>query len=135
MAMAGMGNAPFIDYNFSVRSPVSLRFDPNTNLLEVCTNSRILSFTNKNNENEMRIYSQNANSVFDNPKSYQLKLSVSRPMPNKHWFYGYPKFLTISKNEVLYLITDSKINNPDLSPLTHIDNEQANLYTFKIKTK
>lgn len=126
----------FNDLGYSVRSPVSLRFDQSSNLLEVCTNSRLFNFTTKNEKNEMRIYSQDADSVFYNPKAYQLKIKSLRPMPNNHWFYGYPKFLNLSKNEVLYIITDSKINNLNLSsPLSHIHNEQANLYTFKIKTK
>ncbi len=114
----------FDDYGQSVRSPASLRYNPNTNLLEVCVASRVWNYSEKNFSNELRIYSQDADSVFYNSKAYQLKYTTSRPMPSNHWFYGYPKFITISDNEVLYLITDSKINNTNISPRTHINNEQ-----------
>lgn len=125
----------FSDLEYSVRSPVSLRYDSNKDLLEVCTSSRIFTNSEQNTKNELRIYSQKGDSVFNNPKSYKLELKTARPMPSSHWFYGYPKSLAITDDEIIYLITDSKINNLNISPLTHLNNEQANLYTFKIKLK
>lgn len=122
----------FDDFDQPVRSPVSLRYDADTNELEVCTNSRFLTYSDKNIGNELRIYRQDADVIFNDQKKYELKHTVSRPFPSNHWFYGYPKHLNVSKNEVIYIITDSKINNLDISPLSHITNEQANLYTFKV---
>ncbi|MDY8138684.1 sialidase family protein [Aquimarina sp. 2201CG5-10] len=123
----------FDDFKQPVRNPVSLRYDKKSNQLEVCAVSRVLANTEENLKNELRIYRQDADAVFDNPQKYVLKHNVLRPFPSKHWFYGYPKFLNISKNDVLYIITDSRINDLSISPLTHLNNEQANLYTFKIK--
>lgn len=122
----------FNDFDRSVRSPVSLRYDFKTNLLEVCTNSRILAHSSRNPDNELRIYRQDADIIFENQKKYELKHVIKRPLPSNHWFYGYPKHINISKKEVLYIITDSKINDLTISPLRHISNEQANLYSFKI---
>ncbi len=123
----------FDDEKTSVRSPVSMRYDKKSNMLEVCSTSRIFSHTTKNINNELRFYYQNADSVFNNPKAYQLKIRAERPLPNKHWFYGYPKFLNISEKEVLYIVTDSRLNQKEIKPLTHMNNEQANLYFFNNK--
>ncbi len=121
----------FDDFEYSVRSPVSLSYSASDKMLEVVGNSRYLYQTKKNETNNIRIYSQPAKAVLMNSKAYTLNTSIARPIPSYHWLYGYPKSIVINPNKRLYIISDAKIHIPEKSD-SHIKNEDANLYYFTI---
>lgn len=78
-----------------------MTFDSRNDILEVIGNTRYLYNTDKNSENEIRIYRQSGKSVFTNPNNYLLDTIINRPIPNSHWFYGYPKSTSLNENEHL----------------------------------
>lgn len=63
------------------------------------------------------------------------KLKTHSPMPNKHWFYGYPKFLDFHDGKGPNIITHSKLKPSDANPRTLINIEQAIPYIFIVKIK
>ncbi|WP_420401450.1 sialidase family protein [Flagellimonas sp.] len=121
----------FADFEYSVRCPVSMAYDPISDMLEVVGNTRYLYNTSKNHDNELRVYRQTATMVFENAQNYVHVQTQNRPLPSNHWFYGYPKSLDLDLNNRLYMVTDAKIHQMDGT--SHLQNEDANLYLFQIR--
>lgn len=124
----------FDDFEYSVRSPISLTYSESDKILEVMGNSRYLYQTSKNEKNSIRIYTQPAKAVLKDSKAYDLSTSIARPIPSDHWFYGYPKSIDLTRDKRLYIISDAKIHDPEKQG-SHIKNEDADLFYFTVSLK
>lgn len=109
-----------------------MSYDAHDDILQVVGNSRYLYNTNRNKTNQIRIYRQSSATVFKNPSGYYLDRTIDRPMPNSHWFYWYPKRISLNQNEQLYIISYAKMHD-SLTEGSHLKNEDSKLFIFKIK--
>jgi hypothetical protein len=125
------GTNMFDDYAYPVSSPVSIRLSTNNDYIEVTGNSRRLFQSEENLTNEIRIYRINSTDILKNPKNYSLFQRIERPWPSKHWLYGYPDFVEIkSQSKFLYIFTEGKIHKQEQIPVSHLNNEEAQLFTY-----
>jgi hypothetical protein len=128
------GTNMFEDYSYSVSCPVSIRLSDDSGFLEVTGNSRRLFQSDENLTNEIRIYRISISDALYNPKLYSLIQRIERPWPSKHWMYGYPDFVEIeSQKRILYIFTESKLYDIEKIALSHLNNEEAQLFTFFVK--
>ena len=120
----------FDDIPYSVRVICSLKYYAPNNELLVITNSRTPSYVSQDNlENELRIYIQDADLVFNNSNSYELKHSIPRPVRNDYWFYGYSGVVETNYG---FFIAISDIKAYDRLDTLNSKNELSSIHTFKL---
>lgn len=128
------GATNILDYlGKSSQAPVSARYTADNDFLEITTSERHSSsiIDSENYNANLVIYYQDASDVFTNEDQYVLQTKVVRPDTNGFNFYGYPDFVEITDDKIMYTVTDRHLRDFLDEPLNG-RKEQAYVYTYYI---
>lgn len=115
------------DKNYSMGTPVGAYYDSVTDDFFIVTNQRWITHAINPNQiyDELRVYTQKAESVYTSQTNYILKHNIPRPKASDWRFYGYPSLVKSGTGILTVLCDASSYNRID-------QNEDSDLFSFRI---